>query len=307
MGEIGSDTKVHVVRAAPWKDAIIKLLEPNSPYRPWGDELGAKPGDAVLAILDTDPLAVIAELLPVDSDGGPDCVLAGFVDTEHKRRPALLELGTLTALTGLSFRRDRDGATVYDSTRLVEVLGERIEADWDLSYLHGHSTLAAARILLNSGGWCTGCRREIWLAGANARYHVHIHTVDVDPTAPATPIVYVPPPDLPQEYGPESIPIPDWPPPVRLPLDWPAVLCDDCHDRMRIGGFTGFLDYRFSLHPRCPECSARWTVRTVSGLSSWIPKDPWLSHTGCVRWKTWRCGACGHGFESEVTSQPQED
>ena len=102
MGEISSGTKVHVVRAAPWKDAIIKLLEPSSPYRPWGEELQAKPGDAILAILDTDPLAVIAEILPFTADGGPDCVLAGFADTERNRRPALLELATFTALTGLS-------------------------------------------------------------------------------------------------------------------------------------------------------------------------------------------------------------
>ena len=305
MGEISSGTKVHVVRAAPWKDAIIKLLEPSSPYRPWGEELQAKPGDAILAILDTDPLAVIAEILPFTADGGPDCVLAGFADTERNRRPALLELATFTALTGVS-PIECDGETIENSAPLVEVLGERIQGDWDLSYLHGHSTLAAARILLNSGGWCTGCQSELDLAGANARYHVHIHTVDADPATPTTPVVYVPPPDEPKEYSAAAIPIPGRWHPIRLPLDWPAVLCDDCHDRMRIGGFTGFLDYRFSRHPRCPECSARWTLQTIAGLRSWIPKDPWLRHVGCVPQENWQCGACGHGFEDEFTSESQE-
>ena len=35
MGRSASDTKIQVLRGAPWKDVIIKLLEPDSPYRPW--------------------------------------------------------------------------------------------------------------------------------------------------------------------------------------------------------------------------------------------------------------------------------
>lgn len=34
---------------------------------------------------------------------------------------------------------------------------------------------------------------------------------------------------------------------------------------MRPGGFIGFLDYRFSLHPACPSCSVRCALRTSPG------------------------------------------
>lgn len=80
MEDIASDTKIHVLRAMPWMDAIIKLLQPRSPYRPWHGAAGAEPGDAVLAILDTDPPSVIAEVREVDADGGADRAIAGCVD-----------------------------------------------------------------------------------------------------------------------------------------------------------------------------------------------------------------------------------
>ena len=72
------------------------------------------------------------------------------------------------------------------------------------------------------------------------------------------------------------------------------MLCDACHDRMRGGGFTSFLDFRFSLHPQCPSCFARWTMRTTAG---WIVKaitEPWIQHTGCCGDQRWWCAACGH-------------
>lgn len=301
MGEISSDTRVHVVRGGPWKDVIIKLLQPRSPYRPWSGASGVEPGDAVIAILDTDPASVIADLRVVGSDCSADRAVAGCVDRESgwKSPPDLIELGTLTALTGLGFQRNGADVTIANADRLIEVMGEGIEACNDQVYLSGHSTLAAARILLRSGGRCTACSGELDLASVNARYHVHIHTVDVDPTAPLVPVAYEAPPEVADDekkYGYESIQIEPTPRPIRTPPDWPAVLCDPCHDRMRLGGFTSFLDFRFSLHPPCPSCHARWTMRTIAGFLAVPPAEPWIWHTGCCPEQKWQCGACRHNF-----------
>lgn len=303
MGEISSDTKVHVMRGAPWKDAIIKLLQPRSPYQPWRGASRVQPGDAVVAILDTDPASVIAEIRFVGSDGRPDRAISGCVDRESgwKSPPGLMELGTLTALTGLGFLRDGADVTVGNAARLIEVMSEGIGAYNNEVYLNGHTTLAAARRLLRSGGRCTGCGGELGLESVNARYHLHIHTVDVDPTAPWVPVAYDPPPEVPQvsshdqPYGPDSIRLASdcWRP-IRIAPDWPAVLCDACHDRMRRGGFTSFLDFRFSLHPPCPSCSAQWTMGTTAGFIAVLPEEPWIRHTGCCPDQKWWCGACGH-------------
>ncbi len=304
MGEIGSDTAVHVVRGAPWKDAIIALLEPKSPYRPWRAGPDVTAGNAVVAVLDTDPASIIAEVRIVGADGRPDLALAGCVHREQEResRPSLLELATLTALMHFGFRCAGTSVIIEDAEGLIETMGAPLIADNDALYLNGHTTLAAARILLRSGGRCTGCDHKLDLADVNARYHVHIHTVDLDPTAPPIPVALeVPPPEDAGKgrdgYGPESIRLAsDYWRPIRPPLDWPAVLCDSCHDRMRSGGFTSFVDYRFSLHPSCPSCFARWTMRTTAGFLAESIKEPWIRHTGCCPDQRWLCGACGHGW-----------
>lgn len=306
MGEIGSDIKVHVVRGAPWKDVIIKLLEPDSPYRPWSGALDVEPGDAVIAILDTDPASVIAEIGEVGSDGRADHAFAGCMDRdsdEWNGPPVLLELGTLTALAGLTFARDGAAVTISDADGLVEMMRACAMAYDDDLYLNGHTTLAAARRLLRSGGRCSGCDCELDLASIHARYHVHIHTVELDPTAPLIPVAYEAPFEVcgaEVPYGPEAIRLAtDHWRPIRTALDQPAVLCDACHDRMREGGFTGFLDYRFSLHPECPSCSAQWTMRTIAGFIALPPTESWIWHTGCCPEQKWKCGACGHNFGGE--------
>lgn len=289
------------MRGVPWKDAIIALLQPDSMYRPWLGAGDARPGDGVLIVLDTDPASVIATIGVVGADGGAVSAIAGCMhrDGDQRGGPALLELGTLTALTGLGLSRDGAEVTVEDADSLMLLTGEGLTAGNETLYLNGHTTLAAARILLRSGGRCAGCDRDLDLRDRHARYHVHIHTVDLDPTAPPTPVAYeIPPPEDAsgtEAYGPESIRLlSDYWKPIRTPLDRPAVLCDSCHDRMRSGGFASFLDFRFSLHPRCPSCSARWTMTTTAGFVAVIPEQPWIRHTGCCPDQKWLCGACGH-------------
>jgi hypothetical protein len=304
---------IHVMRAMPWTDAVIKLLEPRSPYRPWHGALSAEPGDAVLAILDTDPPSVIAEAREVDADGRADRAIAGCVDPDSAwiAPPVLLELATLTALTGMSYSHGSTEVIIHNTSRLVGLISERMWAHGNLSYLHGHTTLAAARILLESRGRCTGCECALDLANVNARYHVHIHTVDFDPTASWMPVAYDPTPEEPEpepeaekSYSADSIRLGSdrWRP-IRIPPDWPAVLCDACHDRMRHDRFTSFLDFRFSFHPPCSSCSARWTLRTTAGFVAALPPEPWIRHTGCTRDQKWRCGACGHKWGGQ--DQPE--
>lgn len=94
--------------------------------------------------------------------------------------------------------------------------------------------MAAANVLLHSEGRCDGCDSEIDLSGPDARDRVRIRTVDYE-TGPF------------RRTADESR------------EDWPAALCDECHREMREGAFETFLDYRFSKHPRCPECEGQRT------------------------------------------------
>lgn len=298
MGETGSATKVSVVRATAWKDAIIKILEPRSPYRPWRIPAGIQRGDAIIAVLDTQPASVIADIRTVGPDDSAVHALESFLDHEDSFDfpPVLEELATLQALTGVA----PDGETTVEAVAAMT-------AEWNdcargpagLEYLNGHSSLAAARILLESKGRCDGCNNKFELAGADARDHVHIHTVDVDPNERAIAVADdpvpppPPPPDPADVYGAGPILTGLWRA-LRVPADWPAALCESCHDRMRAGGFTNFLRFRFSLHPPCPSCAAQWTMRTRAGWPVYIPVIPWIRHTGCCPDPRWLCGACGH-------------
>lgn len=276
-------------------DAIIKLLESGSPYRPWRVPGDAKPGEGVIAVLDNDPISVVAEVGVIGAGGAAERAI------EDLTSRTLLDLGTLASLTPIWIQRDGVNMTLGNAARLSELLGEEGWEQGDLAYLNGHTTLAAARILLRSGGRCTGCERSLDLTRPDARYHLHIDTVDFDPLAPGVPVAYDPPPEEPEihsadlPYSAESIQIgPGRWRPISVPLDWPAVLCDPCHDRMRLGGFTNFLDFRFSRHPACPSCSARWSLRTTAGFAAEPPHQPWIRHTGCCPDERWQCGACGH-------------
>lgn len=59
---------VHIVAASPWKQAILAVLDPDSPYRPWSALDDLRPGDLVIGVLDTDPVSVLAGVGLVDDD-----------------------------------------------------------------------------------------------------------------------------------------------------------------------------------------------------------------------------------------------
>ena len=170
---------------------------------------------------------------------------------------------------------------------VVAVIGDYIPSTSDA--LFGHTSLAAARVLLESDGNCTGCERQLDLTREDARDRVHIHTAD-------------PPPQEPELEH----------------TDWPAALCDSCQDRMRRDRFTSFLDFRFALHPRCPSCSAQRSMSTMYGKPIGPVEDPGLRRwaasyspgsgsagraaTSGSRWRSGLCAAregltpiCGSG------------
>ncbi|PBC36463.1 alkylphosphonate uptake protein [Rhodococcus sp. ACS1] len=126
-------------------------------------------------------------------------------------------------------------------------------------------------MLLKSAGKCTACGETIDLRGSAAREGVHIHTAEngVDQW---------------NYYGPAH--------------DWPAVLCCRCQTEMTEGGFSTFLDYRFSFHPSCPRCGASQTRSASIGMPNpGEPVPPWTVPLGCVVTDPvpeWICGGCGY-------------
>ena len=306
MGEISSDATIHVIEGQPWRDAISRILEPRSFYRPWLGGEGVEPGDVVVVLLDTEPRAVLAGAGIAGSDGRADSAIADISRRHFKNArvfgpPALLELATLNLRAQFDIAPTagpvREG--IADIAGMVE---KGITAGRDLRYLHGHSSLAEARVLLDSGGRCSGCDGDLGLAQADVRERVHIHTVDfythdrwaavADEPAREEPAV------IPAElaYSGKSIRIDMSWHPTRFPPDWPAALCQSCQERMREGRFGTFLDFRFSLHPQCPSCAAQRTMRTGAGFG-YIAYEPWLHSSGCTPEPTWLCGGCGHQWD----------
>ena len=82
--------RLHILEAADWKDGVITLLDPSSPYRPWRYAFGeTRPGDCALLVLGTDPVSVLTVLGRIDDKGGLDgCTFSqqyqlNLVDPDH--------------------------------------------------------------------------------------------------------------------------------------------------------------------------------------------------------------------------------
>ncbi|GAA2531782.1 hypothetical protein [Mycolicibacterium diernhoferi] len=273
------------MEAADWKDGVITLLEPDSPYRPWRYAFGdSRPGDYSVMVLGTDPVSVLTLLGRIDHEGG----LGGALFNDHWVGSSnLVDLATLAMVLDLDDAFTTWRFTDDDAERVILALHEsRARGGPFLRW--GHSSVSAARILLNFNGKCDSCDEEIDLRGIDARDRMHIHTAD--PLPRPTPHSPIRPVDHPGRYRPYRASLRDE---VR---DWPAVLCRRCHVRMRNGNFSSFIDFRFAQHPECRECGGARTQRIAYGEP--VSPDyfgPWVYLGGCVEGADdWHCDNCEH-------------
>lgn len=258
---------VHLVEGSPWDEAIISVLAARSRYRPWrvDDTEPIRPGHKLIAVLDTDPVSVLGGVGVVGADGDVQAALGGI---GWMRRDGLLELGTLNMITRLHLP-SRATAIYRSGEQIVQTLDAYMPQD--VGARRGMTTLAQARTLLASNGRCSGCDRELDLDQPDAKEHIHIHTVASRGRC--------------DDDGGDT--------------DWPAVLCDACHRGMVQGGFTRFVDFRFSLAPVCPSCGARRSMSTVYGMTAGPIEEPWIAGMGCVVQPVdWVCGVCRHQWGS---------
>lgn len=278
--------RLHVLEAADWKAGIITLLEPGSPYQPWRYGFAeARPGDYAVLILGTDPVSVLTALARIDTEEWP----GGAMLDLPRYGADVVDLTTLSMMLDLgdaftTWRFDDDEAErVIHALHESPVYGEPF-------YRWGHSSVAAARNLLRFDGDCDGCGATIDLTGPEARRQLHIHM--------AEPLL------RPQPYSP--IWSAAWPVesqrqhvyPTDAAADWPAVICRPCHDRMRGGGHTSFVDFKFATHPQCPHCGARRTKAICYGMpANFREWGPWLLRGGCCpKDEDWYCDVCEHSW-----------
>ena len=209
-------------------------------------------------------LATVAHL---DTDEHPS-----YAIFERKlQQPNLVEFVTLAKVLDLELwaatRWDFDG----DDAIKVELSLEECLYLSEPQSRFGHNSMTAAQVLLRFDGRCDGCEQRVDITGPNARDQLFAHTVDpyVRPDAGTTHL---------------------------RDLDWPAVLCRYCRDRMRGEGYARFVDFKFALHPPCPECDARRTRATFYGMPSDHTNIPPWSHAGgcCPTPEEWYCGDCSH-------------
>jgi hypothetical protein len=207
-------------------------------------------------VLRTDPVSVLTTIGCADAKG--DATFGRYTSLD------LLDASTLALIAEIPRRKDpRLNWTLDDSTSEdIELALEELWLLRDPFLRLGHTSLAAARVLLQSRGVCAGCEKNIGLRGLAARDRIHTHTVD------------------PPERGGD-------------PVDWPAVLCTRC--RNQIG--DNFLEFRFARHPQCPMCHARRTRKAIYGLPATPFVEPWQHVRGCdVTDEKWTCSACRHSW-----------
>jgi hypothetical protein len=149
--------RLHIAEGIDWKAAIVALLESRSPYRPWRYGFGeARKGDPVAIVLHTDPRTVLTTLGRIGTDGRRDRAVVDWSLTA----PGLVDLDSLVML--LEFDSDCDPRDVWllrgDAARRLEQALTEANHRRDAAMRLGHSSVAAARVLLRSGGRCTGCK-----------------------------------------------------------------------------------------------------------------------------------------------------
>ncbi len=272
-------------------------LTGHAKFRPWRGVSAVKPGDVAVVVVDTDPKTVLCAIVRESRQNWRIAVqerfdLAPVVDYEHDAkqeevRPSnhksrlnmrvaislaprlgyrgLREVTDIEAFAG-GYSLNESSALPLDSPAvqaLVEVVSEPTSSSSiDCA---GHSSVAAARILLGSEGRCTCCEETVDVLGDSAGRQYTINTVSEG--------------DL------------------REGRDWPALLCSECCAAMKSSRFSKAIDYGFSFHPACPACSATRTRRNEYGLpAATYVTPPWRNPQGCCIDRgtpSWSCGACG--------------
>ena len=237
-----------------------------SPYRPWRyGTTEAKEDDTVAFVLNTDPPSVLADLGHVEAGDAPE----GAVFDRTLYDPNLVELSTIAKVLGLEPRAAKAWYFDGDDAIRLELSLEECRYCCSPESRFGHNSMAAARTLLRFHGYCDGCDREIDLTGEDARNEIFVHTVDHCMRLAPDPAV-----------------------------DWPAVMCSRCRERMAAEGHTRFVDFKFEQYPRCPECGERRTANVFYGMpSDHANIPPWRWAGGCCPGpERWGCTACGHSW-----------
>jgi hypothetical protein len=212
--------RVHIVEGIDWKASIIALLESRSPYRPWRYGFGeARKGDPVAVVLHTDPRTVMTSLGSIGADGRRDRAVVDW----SLPAPGLVDLDSLVMLLGLDGDCDPRDAWLLrgDAARRLEQALTEAHHRRDASMRFGHSSVAAARELLRSGGRCTGCGNLIDLTGEDARDSFRIRTVDG--SVRDAPEVLIKDERGASSYVEQGIPANCWRP--TLPVDWSSSRC----------------------------------------------------------------------------------
>ena len=263
-----SKHRLNIAQSVDWKDAVIALVEPRSPYRPWRyGTTEAKEDDTVAFVLNTDPPSVLADLGHVEANDE----LEGAVFERTLYQPNVVELSTLAKVLDMELWAATAWHYDGDEAIKLELSLEECRYCCAPQSRFGHNTMAAARTLLRFNGECDGCDRSIDLTGHDARDQVFVHTVDQVTR-------------LDSENVQSGV------------YDWPAVLCRRCRKRMDDEGYTRFVDFKFELNPLCPRCGAGRSSETFYGMpSDHMNIPPWSSAGGCCPTpEDWWCGVCGH-------------
>ena len=136
----------------------------------------ARQGDPVAVVLNTDPPSVLTGLGRIGVDGRLDRAVVEW----RYPAPVLIDLATLTMVA--AFKHDQDPRHAWqlrgDAAIQMELAVTECAYRDDSSMRFGHTSVAAARILLHSRGRCTGCSSGMDLTAEDARDVVHIRTVD---------------------------------------------------------------------------------------------------------------------------------
>ena len=266
--EQSANHQLHVAQSTDWKDAVIALLEPRSPYRPWRyGTVEAHEGDTVAFVLNTDPPSVLADVARVEASGDPRAA----VFDRTLSQPNLVELSTLAKVLDLEMDAARSWRFDGDDAIKIELSLDECRYWCAPESRFGHNTMASARTLLRFEGRCDGCSQDIDLTGADARDEVFVHTVDQHVRSE------------PRSVGSD----------VR---DWPAVVCRRCHERLAEENWVSFLDFKFAMNPACPACGGRRSCEMFFGMpSDHVNIPPW-EHAGgcCVVDEEWCCSICYH-------------